>query len=135
LRLFEHIGKGIFKLILDVETELEEESHDYNYNNKEIITELNKVFDNDKILMSKDTDGILMINNQAFKRVSNFRDLSLDCIESGVMCPFIDWYRKEYNDCNFYGSNDYEDTWREIDNREAYEQEKIKNQWKYKRGL
>jgi hypothetical protein len=110
LRLFNHIGHGEFKLLIESQTILEE-NEDYE------LKEMEEYIANDilsKEMLSEDLDCIVMINNQALYRfeITEKGSYFCDCIEGDFMLHFVEWYRKEYNDDSFNGSNFYAKSWK-----------------------
>lgn len=112
LKLYNHIGKGNFKLILDTETELDELD---DYNLRYVCDYLEGELKRKNQDISLEIDCIVMINNQAIYRFEkNKESCYCDCIESDFMYHFILWYRKEYSDKFFNGSNEYTRVWGEL---------------------
>jgi hypothetical protein len=115
LKLFNHVGKGVFKLIFESETDLDElEDYNLRYISDYLEGEINSQHDN--LLLESELDCIVMINNQAIYRFEKREESCYcDCIESDFMYHFILWYRKEYQDKEFNGSNVYTRVWGYLD--------------------
>ncbi|NRU52469.1 hypothetical protein [Clostridium beijerinckii] len=125
LRLFDHIGKGNFNLIIDTKTVLEEVD-DYILDDiaDHIINHIIKSNCYDEL--PRDLDCIVMINNQALYRFEKSEDAySCDCIECDFMYHFVLWYRKEYNDMKFNGSDEHTKVWGMIENEKQIEEYNI----------
>jgi hypothetical protein len=111
LRIFEHIGNGKFDLIIEKDTVLEEVG---DYELSDIAEHMMKhiLKPNCYDELPRDLDCIVMINNQALYRFDKSEDAySCDIIESDYMNHFIKWYRNEYNDSEFNGSNIFTEVW------------------------
>jgi hypothetical protein len=95
--LLEYIGNNEYKLILEMPTNICEESETQNYNKDSIAEILSNEMKNKNITINKDFNAILRINrNPILNIIYKNNDIECITISSDVMVRFSNWYANWY---------------------------------------